>query len=122
MGWSFDDLPGHEGYIVGLVQDETSSWRKRELRMGDEAQPVEHIAVACDCGWRSQIVRAPYGTRFLPSTVVFRELDEERVEDLALAHWREHVERERRRRFGKYFSQQSTSWLHEDPEHVRSAR
>lgn len=105
MGWSHDDLPAHEGYIVGLVALEGSSYRTRELgsRDGDGDQPVERIQVACSCGWRSAIVRAPLGAEFFPSIVTFRKGDEERIEDRALLEWNAHIDRERARFGGRYY-------------------
>lgn len=116
MGWSHDDLPTHEGYIVGVVALEGSSYRTRELGSidNDADQPVERIQVACSCGWRSAIVNAPLGTRFSPSIVIFPSgTTEQRTEDRALLEWNTHIDRERGRYAGRWFLREHLSWLHE---------
>lgn len=77
MGWCCEDGT-HEGYLVGLVPDEAHGvfvghiqGRWRELSGRDEiTTSVEFVQVACSCGWRSPLLRAPDGTQFMPSSVM----------------------------------------------------
>jgi hypothetical protein len=94
MGWQSSDAPGHEGFLVGLVQDaaERDGWR--ELRSpGDDAdrENVERFQVGCTCGWRSPRFRAPPGTSWWPFTLELPELHEplrDVAGDLWCQHWR----------------------------------
>ena len=96
MGWFNDNAPGHEGYVIGLVEDDKGeTWspsgkRLRKLGTGDKARTrIPFVQVACDCGWRSKVFIAPIGTDFWPSTVA---LTSERSEDRAAAIWRLHAD------------------------------
>jgi hypothetical protein len=90
MGWINDDAPHHEGYLVGLREDD---WRYIELGTNDPEQAVKVVQVGCDCGWRSPRLDAPNGTKFWPSIVVAPE----NFEDFALSLWKEHIETEAQR-------------------------
>lgn len=99
MGWFSDNAPGHEGYVVGLVLDRERGLARneywRELSPSDEQLgriPVRRIQVGCDCGWRSRVIVAPYGTTWVPCCVFFA-LDAD--DELAGALWSEHAETER---------------------------
>ncbi len=90
MGWINEDkAPGHEGYVVGLVPLCDDRWR--ELRYPNDKITVLHlkrVQVACTCGWRSQVLHAPIGTRFDPYCVSFSD---ERYDDDASRMWDHHV-------------------------------
>jgi hypothetical protein len=96
MGWLHDEHPGHEGYVVGLVEEDKSQGRWRELREGDKDKGarVERIKVACDCGWRSRVFHAGLRADWWPNIV---ELHDERLEIAARAVWTAHLEEEARR-------------------------
>jgi hypothetical protein len=86
MGWFSDEAPGHEGYVVGLV--EVGPYRWRELGVDDQvAEAIRWVQVGCECGWRSCRMIAPCRTRWYPSTV---EIADE-YQDRAAALWRGHV-------------------------------
>lgn len=93
MGWFNDNMPDHEGYVIGLVRDERGeTWspdghRLRRLTTGDVAQPVPFVQVSCDCGWRSRVFTAPIGAEFFPSICVVNE----RAEERAIAIWKLHA-------------------------------
>ena len=96
MGWFNENAPGHEGYVIGLVESVNGeTWspagtRLRRLGTGDKAQKrVPFVQVACDCGWRSKVFSAPIGTEFWPSTV---DLPSGRSEERARAIWRLHAD------------------------------
>lgn len=90
MGWLNEDT-GHEGFVVAVDPDD----RTRELGLEDcdrIIRRVDHVRVGCDCGWRSAVLVAPLGASWMPCTVVFHPLDEERVDELARDIWRrEHI-------------------------------
>ena len=96
MGWMFSNAPEHEGYLIGIVQQDELRWR--ELGFDDEARargrrygiPLSMIQVGCDCGWRSPRIAAPFGTYWSPFIVNTREEFEEEMRE----RWREHVELE----------------------------
>jgi hypothetical protein len=86
MGWFRDDAVGHEGYVVAVV---ASGPEFRELRYPHDtaSQPVRVIQVACSCGWRSQRLEAPPGTRYEPFVVEFtREDDREAMAEVWDSH------------------------------------
>lgn len=148
MGWINEDHPGHEGYLVALVEVEPpviacsrgsrtaerhqavhqcplrkriggpcvpakrgsgsenrEAWYRwlsrhpqwRELRYADEPPREERkifrVQVACDCGWRSQVLRAPFGTTWSPSVVWLPEasVHAEAWEEAARKLWGEHA-------------------------------
>lgn len=67
MGWFNDFAPRHEGYLIGVVsgQNERGSIAFRELGADDsDKSALRIVQVGCDCGWRSQRLRAPYGTAY----------------------------------------------------------
>jgi hypothetical protein len=71
MGWTTEENPGHEGYVIGLVPDRELGGvvRLRELRYPDDqavVERVERVVVGCDCGWRSPHLLAPSGTSYAP--------------------------------------------------------
>lgn len=95
MGWQSED-GSHEGYLVGLVPDEEQGLfaghvpgRWRELSGRDLVEtPLRHVKVACSCGWRSPLLWAPNGTRFVPSMVVASEIWRDACQRL----WTRHVQ------------------------------
>jgi hypothetical protein len=94
MGWFRDEAPGHERYVVGLVQvgaDGSPRWRELSRAGGDEKAPahVERIQVECDCGWRSRVFETPLRAKWFPYVV---ELDDEALEDASARVWRRHVD------------------------------
>lgn len=66
MGWFNERAPRHEGYVIGIGSgtNERGSTVFRELGSDDDGQKLELriVQVGCDCGWRSQRLRAPCGT------------------------------------------------------------
>lgn len=101
MGWLNEAFPGHEGYVVALIEHEPGSSFYQELAYPslppgaceDEIRTrgylLRRIAVGCDCGWRSPHMRAPAFTHWYPR---FVELPNEHHEDLARAIWHAHIE------------------------------
>lgn len=74
------DDRGHEGYAIGLVHDPDGTIYSdrisyRQVNDGDVIAPfrtdVTYVQVACDCGWRSPVMSAPYGTEWAPRCVFF---------------------------------------------------
>lgn len=110
MGWIHEEMPGHEGYLVALVEREAGSGDWRELGRGPEkaadvmradAAPKRELAarvvqVACECGWRSPRIDAPYGVTWAPFTVDAPEPFEEEAADM----WREHIRQQERAEIG----------------------
>lgn len=96
MGW-VSDKPGHEGYIVGLTEVESSAgngwtwWRELSPSAGDETPRavVERFQAGCTCGWRSRVFLAPRKAEWFPYVV---ELNDAAMEDAARALWRRHDE------------------------------
>ena len=98
MGWTHEMYPRHEGYLQGIEQrtDRPGHWRDFDL--SDEARArdgsgimLTHVQVACDCGWRSQRIAAPTGTRYVPFSVVLSGWHEERFEEAARTLWNAHL-------------------------------
>lgn len=96
MGWCHDDGT-HEGYLEGLVEDDAQGHfqghvplrlRALGVRDRDSVQWVRYVRAACECGWRSPLLRAPAGTTFHPSVIVAPE----RFEDAARELWKRHVD------------------------------
>jgi hypothetical protein len=96
MGWLHEEHPGHEGYIIGLIEEAGADGRWRELRPADlaAASGVERIKVACDCGWRSRVFHAGSRAQWFPNVV---ELHDERLEDAARSVWTKHLQDEAER-------------------------
>jgi hypothetical protein len=104
MGWFNDQAPRHGGYIIGVraITTEGGSIRFRALGAQDDdgrrELPLRIVQVGCDCGWRSQRLRAPYGTTS-SALVVFRGGEQERetvverkpFETVCRELWREHA-------------------------------
>lgn len=105
MGW-FKTREKCEGYIVGLVRDDDNeaacAWvdgeRFRELGHAKDRERCEGTAlqipflyyrVACDCGWRSPVMRG--GGSFAPFACM---LDHKTDEDRAVLHWTHHHDEE----------------------------
>lgn len=108
MGWQ-TDCGTHEGYLVGLVFDdargvfsghagyprddnENHTGRMRELGIhGDDKAPksipLAFVKMACACGWRSPLLRAPRGTEWCPCSVFASEAFELQAREL----WERHV-------------------------------
>lgn len=55
MGWQYDDASDHEGYLVGCASV-GKGLRFRELTRDDSAE-VDTVHSACECGWRSPLIR-----------------------------------------------------------------
>jgi hypothetical protein len=96
MGWTLDEAPGCEGYLVGLVHEVPrgqSSPRWRELCYLDDqfslVQP-DAVQVGCDCGWGSERLAVPLGAAWRPFMVV---LADQRSDEMARLIWRAHIER-----------------------------
>lgn len=69
MGWFYDDLPGHEGYISGQTRED-GRWVDVDPPQGFRgALPVAAIQAVCECGWRSSRYRAPWGTTWAPRSI-----------------------------------------------------
>jgi hypothetical protein len=66
MGWNHDDVPEHEGLIVGQIRG-SSSWKDIDPPE-DFRGTLDVVAVhaACACGWRSARYSAPVGTTWAP--------------------------------------------------------
>lgn len=108
MGWQ-SECGTHEGYLVGLVfddargvfsghagyprdEDENHSGRMRELGIHGDDQirdrhPLAFVKMACACGWRSPLLRAPRGSFWAPSAAFAPEAFEEECRKL----WEHHV-------------------------------
>jgi hypothetical protein len=75
MGWQHEEHgTAHEGYLIGLVEEERGSGLFRELTRRhdgniDGAIPLRYVCVGCDCGWRSPRMFAPSGTEWTPCSV-----------------------------------------------------
>ena len=108
MGWFYDDddVRGHEGYLIGLVEEGRGSMLFRELTLRHDGNdvhnplPLEFVCVGCDCGWRSPRLRVPAGTNWTPSHVwLATGLSDEVIEgyeESARKIWRAHVEQIRK--------------------------
>lgn len=104
MGWFNDQAPRHEGYLVGLrtITTEGGSVGFRALESEDDdgrqELPLRIVQVGCDCGWRSQRLRAPFGTMW-SGLVVLPRAEQERetaagsipFEIVCRDLWREHA-------------------------------
>lgn len=88
MGWMHDNHEGHEGYIVGLVE-EGSVFRELGYPSGEERQRLNYVSVGCDCGWRSLRLVAPARAEWVPFCV---ETHDEDFDERARALWLAHVE------------------------------
>lgn len=90
MSWFLDDIQGHEGYVVGLIEDGASTGRFRELRYpaDDFRSRVSKVQVACECGWRSTRLTAPLRAEWVPFSIV---LNDDAADDTAHALWVEHM-------------------------------
>lgn len=103
MGW-LSECGTHEGYLVGLVFDDAGvfmgnagypdpasgmrSGRMRELSARDEGPipSLRFVKVACGCGWRSPLIRAPSGTEWHPCIVCTSDAFDEQCRKLWRAH------------------------------------
>lgn len=112
MGWIHvegdDQLDEHEGYVVGLerLRNEHAQWREfsmhadgprydaLKLEERKHGLRVEYVQVVCGCGWRSQVLMAPLGTRWDPSCITFPSLLRgDDFDDAACRIWSEqHIE------------------------------
>jgi hypothetical protein len=98
MGWVNEDAPEHEGYVVGLVEEEERVGgyvRLRELAYPkDDCQlsRVRFFQSACECGWRSRRFFAPVKAEWSPFTLELHDAD---IEEDARQLWRRHCEAER---------------------------
>jgi hypothetical protein len=72
MGWNHEVVPGHEGYIVGQLRDD-SLWKEIDPPQDFRDEfPVHVVQAACACGWRSARYRAPAGTTWGPRCIDIR--------------------------------------------------
>ena len=96
MGWFHDSAPEHEGFIVALERVGHSEWREvtyeamREIvEAGDRRLRFpSHVQSACECGWRSPRLAAPFGTRWSPYSV---EVPPD-FRDACAERWRTHID------------------------------
>lgn len=79
MGWFYDDLTDHEGYVIGVVEDERAG---RWHRTRDTAQ---HLQAECDCGWSSRRIQV-WPAVACDGVVECTEVDRERLHALWLEH------------------------------------
>jgi hypothetical protein len=108
MGWFNEQAPRHAGYMVGIraITTEGGSIGFRSLRDEDDDGrteiPLRIVQVGCDCGWRSQRLRAPLGTTWsgfvmLPRVEQEREtaigslLGRKPFETICRERWRERM-------------------------------
>lgn len=99
MGWVCED-GAHEGYLVAVVPDGKHTMGYRELgavrdergHAVDKPQRVWVLQVACDCGWRSARLSAPYQTEWAPSMVFLESnASAHAFEDAARELWTRHT-------------------------------
>lgn len=110
MGWFRED-PRHEGYVVGLVDEEItlpgaagdvrakvlrelSYYRDHDRDVPPEGLRVQAFQVGCECGWRSPRFLAPINARWHPHVL---ELGDEWTENRAREVWGRHYDEETRR-------------------------
>jgi hypothetical protein len=94
MGWGNDSAPGHEGYLVGLLECDDVRRRGdgfRELTIHDDAEAAKGIflrwvQVGCACGWRSPRREAPIGACWWSAYVDAPEWFEEECRIIWRAH------------------------------------
>lgn len=102
MGYQDEDRHGrfHEGYVIGLLEEEQGSGLFRELTLrhdGERRDAVQlnWVCVGCDCGWRSPRVFAPRGTEWTPCHVWLAHGQDDAIvagyEETARIIWRAHV-------------------------------
>jgi hypothetical protein len=109
MGYQDQDKHGrfHEGYVIGLLEEEEGSGLFRELTLRHDgrhdraAVPLRWVCVGCDCGWRSPRLFAPRGTDWTPCIVWLAHGQDDAIvagyEEGARKIWREHMDEENRR-------------------------
>jgi hypothetical protein len=84
MGWVNEYDPGHEGYVIALVErdyigpeplfvrstylHELTYWEQGDREIPDGLRPAA-FQVACDCGWRSRRFHAPLRSRYHPHSL-----------------------------------------------------
>jgi hypothetical protein len=104
MAWFNEQAPRHEGYIIGLRPVTTEAGSIDFRALGDEDDdgrtevPLRIVQVGCDCGWRSQRLRAPLGTTW-SGFVLLPRAEQERetaggpkpFETVCRELWREHA-------------------------------
>jgi hypothetical protein len=97
MGWFDSDHAGHEGYLIGLVEDRAHGlaaeafMRRLAYPHDDGTRAVEMLQVGCDCGWRSARFRAPLETAWHPFAVALPAARAAAVEAVAVELWRRHL-------------------------------
>ena len=90
MSWFYEDLTGHEGYAVAVVEGA----RPGEWRDASEPTPnVRCVQAVCTCGWRSPRRRVAWGTRWHEGMSWSDETDELRTCD----EWEQHCQDESQR-------------------------
>lgn len=85
MGWIDETHPSHEGFLVGWRSARQGTYTDdlKELkcpRHGETSQrnvKVSAVQMACSCGWRSALLRAPLGTVWHPCMVFLDKHDED---------------------------------------------
>ena len=97
LEWVSQEHPGHDGLVVGLVQqdggEDAGLYRELQYPIDVTVRRVELVAAGCECGWRSPrwSPRVPTEwrpwTQWGPWSVFAPAEDDER----ALALWRRHV-------------------------------
>lgn len=104
MSWFNEMAPRHEGYLLGIRRGTNERGSIVFRQLGTEREeaplPIEIVQVGCDCGWRSQRLRAPHGTTWNQLVELPRH-ECERAEDSPLGRkpfeavcrdlWREHA-------------------------------
>jgi hypothetical protein len=104
MGWFNEQAPRHEGYLLGIraITTEGGSIGFRALGGDDDDGrtdlPLQIVQVGCDCGWRSQRLRAPLGTTWSGIVMLPRAEQEKETavgrkpfETVCRELWREHA-------------------------------
>lgn len=92
MGWCCDAYPDHEGFVRGWQrvtgEGPFAGSSLREIvcplppePVGARELEVSAVQVCCECGWRSPLLRAPIGTRWMPCLVIFSRTDRESEEN-----------------------------------------
>lgn len=98
MGWFDAGHEGHEGYLIGLVEDAArglvadAHMRRLAYPLDDSARAVDALQVGCDCGWRSARFHVPPGAMWHPFVVELPADVRAAVEEVAVELWRRHLD------------------------------
>lgn len=83
------DGPGAAEFFTWLSFSD--QWR--ELRYPEKYEgAIRRVQGACSCGWRSQVLTAPFRTHYVPHMVFFDEAVEKAAEDDVIAQWKHHLQ------------------------------